>query len=61
MLPVNFYFLDSNKTYNRDFFVIHTIDDGLSFYGIESALSSNIFGLVCNSISRKYDPIVKAS
>jgi hypothetical protein len=35
---VNFHFLNNNKSYNRDFFTIDTIDDGLSFHGIESVL-----------------------
>ena len=41
-VPVKFYFLNKNKSYNRDFFTVDTIDDGLSFHGIESVLSSMI-------------------
>jgi hypothetical protein len=58
---VNFHFLSNNKSYNRDFFTIDTIDDGLSFHGIESVLWSNIFGLVLYTILRKRDSIKKAS
>jgi hypothetical protein len=58
---VNFHFLNNDKSYNRDFFTIDTIDDGLSFHDIESVLSSNIFGLVLYTIPRKGDPITKAS
>ena len=35
---VNFHFLNSDKSCNRDFFTIDTIDDGLSFYVIGSSL-----------------------
>ena len=59
--PVNFHFLDNDKSYNRDFFTIDSIDDGVYFDGIESVLSSNIFGLVLYTISRKHDFINKAS
>ncbi len=37
--PVKFDFLNNDKSYNRDFSTIYTIDDGLSFDGIESMLS----------------------
>jgi len=36
--PVKFVFLNNDKSYKRDFFTIDTIDDGLSFHGIESVL-----------------------
>ena len=36
--PVKFDFLNNDKSYNRDFFTTYTIDDGLSFHGIESVL-----------------------
>ena len=36
---VNSPVLDNSKSYNRDFFTIDTIDDGLSFGGIQSILS----------------------
>ena len=60
-LPVKFHFLNNNKSYNRDFFTIDTIDDGLSFHGIESFLLSNIFKLILYTISRKHGFIEKAS
>ena len=59
--PVNFHFLDNDKSDNRDFFTIDTIYDGVSFDGIESVLSSNIFGLVLYTIPRRHDFIDKAS
>jgi hypothetical protein len=46
---VNFHFLNNNKSYSRDFFAVDTIDDGLSFDGIESTVS-----LECFSISTLY-------
>jgi hypothetical protein len=51
---VNFHFLNNDKSYNRDFFTIDTIDDGLSFHCIESVLSSNNLGLVLYTISGKH-------
>jgi hypothetical protein len=39
---VNFHFLNNDKSCNRDFFTIDTIDGGLSFHGIRSPLSTNI-------------------
>jgi hypothetical protein len=54
---VNFHFLNNDKSYDKDFFTIDTIDDRLSFYDIESVLSLNVFELVLYTIPRKYDPI----
>jgi hypothetical protein len=54
---VNFHFLNKDKGYNRNFFTIDTIDDRLSFHGIEGVLSFNIFGLVLYAISREHDLI----
>ena len=59
--PVNFHFLDNDKSYNRDCFIIDSIDDGVYFDGTEIVLSSNIFGLVLYTIFRKHDFIDKAS
>ena len=59
--PVKFYFLNNDKSYNRDFFTIDTIDDGLSFHGIESVLSSNNLGLVLYTISRKDIHVYRAT
>ena len=53
---VNFHFLNNNKSYNRDFFTINTIDHGLSFHNIKSILSSVIFVLVLYTIFGKNDP-----
>ncbi len=58
---VKFHFLNNNKSYNRDSFTIDTTDDGLSFHGIESVLSSNIFGFVLYTILTKHDSVDKAS
>jgi hypothetical protein len=58
---VNFNFLSNDKSYSRDLFTIDTIDNGLSFHGIESVLWSNIFGLVLYTILRKRDSIKQAS
>ena len=59
--PVNLCFLNNNKSYNRDFFTINTIDDELSFHGIESVLSSNNLGLVLYTISGKHIHVYMAS
>ena len=59
--PVNLYFLDNNKSYNRDFFTINTIDDELSFHGIESVLLSNNLGLALYTISGKHIHVYMAS
>ncbi len=40
---VSFDFLRNDKSYNRDFFTIDNLDDALSFRGIESVSSPNIF------------------
>jgi hypothetical protein len=53
---INFHFLNNNKSYNRDFFTINTIDHGLSFHGIKSILSWNIFFLILYTIFGKSDP-----
>jgi hypothetical protein len=58
---VNFHFLNKDKSYNRYFFTIDTIDDRLSFHGIESVLSLNIFGLVLYAMSIEHDLIDQAS
>ncbi len=58
---VNSPVLDNSKSYNRDFFTINTIDDGLSFHAIESSLSTNFFWLVPCAISRRYIHIDRAS
>ena len=39
---VNFHFLKNDKIYKRAFFVVDSIDHGLSFHSIESVLSSNL-------------------
>jgi hypothetical protein len=52
---VNFNFLNNNSSYNWDFFIVDTTDDGLSFHSNESVLSFNIFGLVLYAISKKQD------
>ncbi len=54
---VNFHLLNNDKSYDKDFFTIDTIDDRLSFYDIESVLSLNVFELVLYTIPRKKDPI----
>ena len=41
-LSVNFYFLNNGKRYNRDFFSMNTIDNGLSFDGVRNILSLKI-------------------
>ena len=51
---VNFRFLNNDKSYDRDFFTIDTIDDELSFHGIKSPLSLNIFELVLYTIFGKH-------
>src|SRR5438132_5922344 len=53
---INFHFLNNNKSYNRDFFTINTIDHGLSFHGIKSILSWEIFFLILYTIFEKSDP-----
>ncbi len=58
---VNFHFLNNDKSYDKDFFTIDTIDDRLSFYDIESVLSLNVFELVLYTTPRKYDSIDQAS
>jgi hypothetical protein len=59
--PVNFHFLQSDTRYSREFFTIDTFDHGLSFHGIESALSSNIFWLKPYTIFRERDHLYRAS
>ncbi len=46
IFSVNFHFLKNNKSYDRDFFTIHTLNGGLSFDRIESTLSSSFVYLV---------------
>ncbi len=54
---VNFHFPENDKGYNRDFFVIYTIDDGLSFGGIKSILLSDNISLVLYTIFGKSNPV----
>jgi hypothetical protein len=43
----NFHFLNNDKSYNRNFFTIYTIDGGLSFDGIRSiVLLDNISSIL---------------
>ena len=58
---VNFHFLESDKRYNRDFFTIYTIDDGLSFGGIQSILLSDNISLIPCTIFRKGVSVFKAN
>jgi hypothetical protein len=58
---VNFHFLNNDKSYKSDFFTIDTIDDGLSFDGIESAFSPNFFWLVSYTIFRKHVHVYRAT
>ena len=51
--PVKFHFLKNNKSYNRDFFTIDTINHGLSFDSIESASLLNFDWLVLYTIFRR--------
>ena len=50
---VTFHFLKNDKSYKRDFFISDSIDQGLSFYDIEEALSLNIFWLIIYTISKR--------
>ncbi len=50
---VNFRFLSNDNSYNRDFFTIDTIGPGLSFHGIKSISSSDIFYIVLYTIFGK--------
>ena len=59
--PVKFVFLNNDKSYKRDFFTIDTIDDGLSFHGIESVLWSNNLGLVLYIIFGKHIHVYRAT
>jgi hypothetical protein len=45
---VNFHFLSNDKSYNRDFFTIYIIDDGLSFDAIEGTFSLDSFSISSN-------------
>ncbi len=54
---VNFHFPENDKGYNRDFFTIYTIDDGLSFGGVKSILLSDNISLVLYTIFRKSNPV----
>ena len=60
-LPVNFYFLNNDKSYNRDFFTIYTIDDGLSFGGIKSIVLLDNISLISYTIFRKGVSVDKAN
>jgi hypothetical protein len=48
-LSLNSNFLSNDKRYNRDFFTIYTIDDGLSFGGIKSIVLSDNISLVLDT------------
>ncbi len=49
-LLINFYFLNNDKDYHKDFFTTGTIDDGLSFDGIKSYFWSNFSGSMLYTI-----------
>ena len=50
---INFHFPENDKRYNRDFFTIYTIDDGLHFGGVKSIILSDNISLVSYTIFRK--------
>ncbi len=47
---VNFHFLNNDQSYNRDFFTIYIIDDGLSFDGIKSIVLLDNISSVLHTI-----------
>ncbi len=49
---VKFHFLKNHKTYNRDFFTIDTIDDGVSSYDIESSLLTHTLWMIPSGVAR---------
>jgi hypothetical protein len=54
---------NNDKRYQRDFFTVDTIDDGLSFDGIRSSLSKNFLGsiwytVLSNACLRRYGKLV---
>ena len=50
---VNFHFLMNDKSDNRDFFTIDTIDDGLSFYDIEGFLLADVLWMILYTMSQR--------
>jgi hypothetical protein len=47
---INFHFLNNDKSYNRDLFTIHTIDDGLYVDGIKSIVLLDNISSVLHTI-----------